>query len=31
MSTVMDYEELVRFPEAVNDYRDLVRFWEVSK
>jgi len=31
MSTVMDYQELVRFHEAVNDYRDLVRFWQVSK
>ena len=31
MSTVMEYQELVKFQEAVNDYRDLVRFWEVSR
>jgi len=31
MSTVMEYQELVRFQEAVNDYRDLMRFWEVSR
>jgi len=31
MSTVMEYQELVKFREAVIDYRDLVRFWEVSK
>ncbi len=30
MSTVMEYEDLVKFHEAVLDYRDLVRFWEVS-
>jgi len=30
MSTVMEYGEMVRFNEAVNDYRDLERFWEVS-
>ena len=30
MSTVMDYEELVDFHDAVIDYRDLVRFWQVS-
>jgi len=30
MSTVMEYEDLVKFREAVLDYRDLVRFWEVS-
>ena len=31
MSTVMEYQTLVRFREAVIDYRDLVRFREVSK
>jgi len=31
MSTVMDFQELVKFREATIDYRDLVRFWEVSK
>jgi repressor of nif and glnA expression len=31
MGTVMQYQELVKFQEAVNDYRDLVRFWEVSR
>jgi len=31
MSTVMEYQELTRFREAVIDYRDLVRFREVSK
>ena len=30
MSTVMEYGDMVRFHEAVNDYRDLERFWEVS-
>lgn len=30
MSTVMEYGDLVKFREAVNDYRDLVRFWEIS-
>ena len=30
MSTVMEYGDMVRFSEAVNDYRDLERFWEVS-
>ncbi len=31
MSTVMEYQELVKFREAVIDYRDLVKFWEVSR
>ena len=31
MSTVMEYQELVKFQEAVNDYRDLVRFWQVAR
>jgi repressor of nif and glnA expression len=31
MGSVMQYQELVKFQEAVNDYRDLVRFWEVSR
>lgn len=31
MSTVMEYQNLVIFREAVIEYRDLVRFWEVSK
>ncbi|MCK4274812.1 MAG: DUF128 domain-containing protein [Dehalococcoidales bacterium] len=30
MSTVMEYEDLVKFHKAVLDYRDLVRFREVS-
>ncbi len=30
MSTVMEYEDMVRFHEAVIEYRDLERFWEVS-
>jgi repressor of nif and glnA expression len=30
MSTVMEYQDLVNFADAVIDYRDLVRFWEVS-
>lgn len=30
MSTVMEYEDLTKFREAVLDYRDLVKFWEVS-
>jgi repressor of nif and glnA expression len=30
MSTVMEYEDMVKFQDAVNDYRDLERFWEVS-
>ena len=31
MSTVMEYQNLVKFPDAINDFRDLKRFWEVSK
>ncbi|MEE8448292.1 MAG: NrpR regulatory domain-containing protein [Thermodesulfobacteriota bacterium] len=31
MSTVMDYQALVEFREAVIDYRDLLRFREVAK
>ncbi len=31
MSTVMEYQKLVKFRDAMNDYRDLVRFWETSK
>jgi repressor of nif and glnA expression len=31
MSTVMEYQDLVKFREAVIEYRDLVRFWEVSR
>jgi len=31
MSTIMEYQELVKFREAVIDYRDLVKFWEASK
>jgi repressor of nif and glnA expression len=30
MSTVMEYQDLVNFHDAVIDYRDLVRFWQVS-
>jgi repressor of nif and glnA expression len=30
MSTVMEYQDLVSFHDAVIDYRDLVRFWQVS-
>jgi hypothetical protein len=30
MSTVMEYQDLVKFREAVIDYRDLVKFWKVS-
>ena len=31
MSTVMEYQDLVRFKEAAIDYRDLVRFRQASK
>lgn len=31
MSTVMEYQDLVKFSDAINDFRDLKRFWEVSK
>jgi len=31
MSTVMEYEDLVPFRDAVIEYRDLVRFWGASK
>jgi repressor of nif and glnA expression len=31
MSTVMEYQELVKFHDALNDYRDLVRFWQVAR
>jgi repressor of nif and glnA expression len=30
MSTVMEYQDMVNFHDAVIDYRDLVRFWQVS-
>jgi repressor of nif and glnA expression len=30
MSTVMEYQDLVNFHDALIDYRDLVRFWQVS-
>ena len=30
MSTVMEYEALVKFPEVVIEHRDLMKFWEVS-
>ncbi len=30
MSTVVEYESLVKFDDFVNDYRDLEKFWEVS-
>jgi repressor of nif and glnA expression len=30
MSTVMEYDGMVKFDEAVSDYRDLEKFWEVS-
>jgi hypothetical protein len=31
MSTVIEYQDLVKFSDAINDFRDLKRFWEVSK
>lgn len=31
MSTVMEYDKLVRFREASIDFRDLRRFWESSR
>lgn len=30
MSTVLEYEELVKFREAIIDFRDLVKFWQTS-
>jgi repressor of nif and glnA expression len=30
MSTVMEYQDLVKFRDAVIEYRDLVKFWKVS-
>lgn len=30
MSTVMEFQDLVEFRDAIIDYRDLLRFWEVS-
>jgi repressor of nif and glnA expression len=30
MSTVLEYQDLVSFHDAVIDYRDLVKFWQVS-
>ncbi|MFC1971248.1 NrpR regulatory domain-containing protein [Chloroflexota bacterium] len=31
MSTVMEYQDLVKFHDAVIEYRDLVNIWEVSR